>query len=99
MEKIYDLTKKEVLDYVYKAFPIIKIGKDLIESFINNTTTLKRQEEAAKTLIEEGRKNGVDEMEIIINNFGGVKVDVPSDVKIDVCVGNNDNMTLKVKYK
>ncbi len=100
MEKKYDLTKKEVLDVVYLMFPIIKIGKDLIDSIFNNTETISKQQEAAEALIKRGKEEGVDEMEITLDNHKGFKLNVPIEgVKIDTLIGSNDKMTLKVKYK
>jgi len=100
MEKKYDLTKKEVLDVVYLMFPIIKIGKDLIDSIFNNTETISKQQEAAEALIKRGKEEGVDEMEITLDNNKGFKLNVPIEgVKIDTLIGSNDKMTLKVKYK
>jgi len=99
MEKKYDLTKKNVLDYVLQLNPILFVAKKAFDSIFDSNTTTK-QIEAAKTLIEQGKKDGVDEMEITIDNTKGFKLNVPTDgVKIDACLGSNDKMTHKVKYK
>lgn len=101
MEKKYDLTKKDVLWAVLGDWDsIIKVGKSLIDSFFNNTESISKQQEAAEALIKRGKEEGVDEMEITLDNHKGFKLNVPIEgVKIDTLIGSNDKMTLKVKYK
>ena len=101
MEKKYDLTKEDVLWAVLGDWnSIIKVGKSLIDSFFNNTESISKQQEAAEALIKRGKEEGIDEMEITLDNHKGFKLNVPIEgVKIDTLIGSNDKMTLKVKYK
>ena len=101
MEKKYDLTKKDVLWAVLGDWnSIIKVGKSLIDSFFNNTESISKQQEAAEALIKRGKEEGVDEIEITLENTNGFKFNAPIEgVNIDACLGSNDKMTLKVKYK
>ena len=60
---------------------------------------LKIQKRMAEDIIRCGRENGIDEMEIKINNRKGLKLNIPEDVKLETMIGTDDSMTLKVKYK
>lgn len=54
-----------------------------------------------KKLIEAGKANGVDEMEIKLDNKKGLHIDAPIDekCKIDTVIGSDEKVTIKVKYK
>lgn len=80
--------------------PIVSIGKYIFEKLFSKDT-IKAQQEAAESLIKKGKENGVDEMEITVDNTRGFKLNVPmdDDVKIDTVVGADEKMVIKVKYK
>jgi len=79
--------------------PILIAGKYVAEKIFSNDT-IKAQQEAAEKLIIAGKANGVDEMEITVNNTRGFKINIPVDgVKIDTAVGADEKMIIKVKYK
>ena len=110
MKTKFDLTnKKELLsviaDYVGPGLiispidPIVSVGKYIFEKLFSKDT-IKAQQEAAESLIKKGKENGVDEMEITVDNTRGFKLNVPmDDVKIDTVVGADEKMVIKVKYK
>lgn len=59
-----------------------------------------RQAKMATDLIKQGKENGVDEMEITMNNVKGLKINIPIDeMKIDAVIGADDTIKMKVKYK
>ena len=81
------------------AAPILIAGKYVAEKIFSNGT-LKAQQEAAEKLIEKGKENGVDEMEITVDNTRAFKLNVPgNDVKIVTMLGADEKMHIKVKYK
>lgn len=112
MEKTYDLTKNDVLNSVLKGLmpkdnfekvlmlnPYAYLAKKGLEYIFNSDTSTK-QAEAAKSLIIQGKQEGVEEMEITLNNSKGFKLNIPfEDVKIDTLLGSNETMIIKVKYK
>lgn len=104
MKTKFDLTNKKelravVADYVILTSPMLAVGKYVLEKLFSNDT-IKAQQEAAESLIKKGKENGVDEMEIIVDNTRGFKLNVPmDDVKIDTMVGADEKMVIKVKYK
>lgn len=54
----------------------------------------------AEALIEKGYRDGVDEMEVTVDNSTGVKINIPTDkCSVDTLVGTKDKMTLRIKYK
>ena len=104
MKTKFDLTNKKELravitDYVIITNPMLAVGKFVFEKLFSNDT-IKAQQEATESLIKKGKDNGVDEMEIIVNNTRGFKLNIPvDDVKIDTVVGADEKMIIKVKYK
>lgn len=73
--------------------------KKIIDSIFNSDTS-ERQAKAAEELIKQGKENGVDNMEITIDNTKGFKLNIPiEDVKIDTMIGGDEKMIIKVKYK
>lgn len=76
---------------------VIEIIKRFIDSGQNTTAS---QAKAAEDIIKAGRQNGVDEMEIKLNNANGLKFKAPFEgCDIETVLGNDNTMTLKVKYK
>ena len=104
MKTKFDLTNKKELravitDYVIVSNPMLAVGKYVFKKLFSNDT-IKAQQEAAESLIKKGKDNGVDEMEITVDNTRGFKLNVPiDDVKIDTMVGADEKMHIKVKYK
>lgn len=99
METKYDLTNKKginsAIEFLIAANPVLAFLKALF-----TTDTIKAQQEAAEQLIKKGKENGVDEMEIIVDNTRGFKLNVPvEDIKFDTFVGADEKMHIKVKYK
>ncbi len=83
-------------------FPIpslmFKMGKAILS---RNAASAQNQKKVAEDLIKAGYRNRVDEMEITMGNSTGVKFRIPTDDKcsVDILVGADDIMTLRVKYK
>lgn len=104
MNKMYDLTDKKTLsktiDNLVATHPLLNIGKTLIDKVFSKDT-IEVQNITAKELIEEGRRNGVDEMEIIIDNSRGMKFDVPLEEgeRINTMVGADEKLHIKIKFK
>ena len=54
----------------------------------------------AEKLITKGKENGVDEMDITMDNSRGFKLKVPIEgVDIETKLGADEKMHVKVKYK
>lgn len=103
MKTKYDLTNREelrsVIEYLSVSSPLFSVGKYFFDKIFSKDT-IKAQQEAAESLIKKGKENGVDEMEITVDNTRGFKLNVPmDDVKIDTVVGADEKMVIKVKYK
>lgn len=102
----YDLTTKEGKEVALKFIdnlaifnPVLFLGKKAFDAIFDDKD-IKKQEEVAKALIIEGRKSGVEEMEIKLNSNKGLDLRVPienADVKAKV--GSDNSVIIKVKYK
>lgn len=101
MEK-YDLTNPKTLLQLSSLMggPIIPLAFKLLDKIFGSEAT-KEQGRVAAELIRHGKENGVDEMEITVNNTKGFKLNVPLDdgIKVDTVIGSDEKMTIKVKYK
>lgn len=104
MEK-YDLTdakelQKVMTDVLLMPFPWLRLAKYVFDKMTGSDAT-KVQSEVAQRLIEKGKENGVDNMEIKMNNTKGFKLNMPLDekIKIDTMIGSDEKMTVRVKYK
>lgn len=103
MEK-FDLTTKEGKEKAKKfamaqlaIFPPVLY---FVFERIFNSDSIEKQAEAVEKIIEAGKKNGTDELEIKMKNTKGFKLNVPLEVvKIDTGIGSDEEMTLRVKYK
>ena len=73
---------------------LYKIAKDIFDS-----DSSKKQSEAIEKLIVAGRKEGVDEMEITIDNTKGFKIQTPEDIKVETILGSDEKIKLRIKYK
>ncbi|MGL5980479.1 MAG: hypothetical protein ACRCZY_06315 [Phocaeicola sp.] len=91
-------TKKGIMKALLFGNPLfmaMKIGKKLIE-----TDSVENQCKEAVRLIEQGKKEEVDEMEIKVSRKAGLRFNAPiegCDIKVEA--GSNAEMTIKVKYK
>lgn len=89
--------KNNYVDLLLLGNPLLLVGKKIIERFVS---TPKQQTECAKKLIEAGRREGADEMEITLDRKAGFHVNVPEEVgKCEVHLGSDEKIHLKVKYK
>jgi hypothetical protein len=66
--------------------------------------TAKKQADAAKEIIEAGRKNNVDEMEITMSSEAGAKLKVNANyeglpIDIEGRLGSEGKIIMKIKYK
>lgn len=101
--KKFDLTTKEGINDVVRNFicinPMFALGKYVIDKIFIESED--KQRELAEKIIIEGKKQGVDELEIKVKNFRGVNFNLPIDdnVKIESSLGANNEMKIKVKYK
>ena len=64
-----------------------------------NSNSIESQADQAEKLIEAGKKQGVDEMTITMDDLKGLKINTPEDVSLNVEMGSHRKMTLHVKYK
>ena len=103
----FDLTKRSEAE---KAIAFCKEFGTTIPQFaipykivkwIFDSDSAKKQGEIVKKLIEAGKANGVDEMEIKLDNKKGLHIDAPIDenCKIDTVIGSDEKVVIKVKYK
>ena len=102
MKNLYDLTDKKTLSNtieILTANPVFAVGMELINKLFS-TDTIKAQQATAEKLIEQGKDSGVDEMEIVVDNTRGFKLNLPidKDIKIDTIIGADEKMHIKVKY-
>lgn len=102
--KKFDLTTKEGVSEVFSSGlicinPMFALGKYFIDKFF--IASEDKQRELAEKIIIEGKKQGVDELEIKVKNFRGASFNLPVDdsVKIESRFGADNKMTIKVKYK
>ena len=78
---MYDLTDKKTLSNtieILTANPVFAVGMELINKLFS-TDTIKAQQATAEKLIEQGKDSGVDEMEIVVDNTRGFKLNLPID--------------------
>ena len=107
--KKFDLTTQKGMESVKKFIsdnplfvlnPALGLGKYLIDKIFDSSKTYEAQREVAAELIKKGKEQGVDEMEITLNNVRGGKFNIPvEDAKIDVSVGTDEKIHVRVKYK
>lgn len=76
---------------IFMAFEIAKMVLD--------SDSVKKQAETAENLIRAGKSHGVDEMDIVVDNMKGLKMDIPDDVNLSTELGSHEKMTIHVKYK
>lgn len=102
--KKFDLTTKEGLNEIVKSNficinPLFALGKYVIDKIFIESED--KQRELAEKIIVEGKRQGVDELEIKVKNFSGASFNLPLEdsVKIESHIGINNEIVIKVKYK
>lgn len=102
--KKFDLTTSEGLS-IAKSFlgkeilshPLIVLGKMILDKLFS---TPEEQGKVVRELIEKGKREGVDEMEIEMYDKGGLDIDAPIEgCKIQAHIGKNQKTRIHVKYK
>ena len=107
--KKFDLTTQKGVESVKKFIsddslfvlsPVLGLGKYVFDKIFDSSKTYEAQREALAELIKKGKEQGVGEMEITMHNVRGGKFNIPvEDAKIDVSVGTDEKLHVKVKYK
>lgn len=100
-KKYFDLTtrvgKDVAIDYI--KYGPVGVAVHLVKNIMSSNAT-KEQGNVVKQLIESGKSQGVDEMEIRMKNVKGIDFSVPIDgVDIKAMAGSKEDMIIKVKYK
>lgn len=103
---VIDLTTKEGISKVlslvtFTSIPLLYSAIKLYDKIkISQQEEVKIQQQAVEKLIEQGKEQGVDNMQIKINNIKGFKLNLPTDkVQVDTTIGVDKSITLNVKYK
>ena len=101
----YDLTTEKGLEiaqkYLSALLPEVNLLiKGLVTLIQKHQEGQELQKQIACDLIKKGKDEGVDEMEIKINNMKGFSLNIPAEgFSIDTKLGSDDTISLKVKYK
>lgn len=105
----YDLTTQSGLQLAKGAImngfmnynPLVGLAyKAIIKLIDSGKDSIEVQKKTAETLIKQGKDSGADEIEIKLKTTNGFKLKVPlEDINIDTMLGNDNEMTIKVKYK
>lgn len=103
MEKKYDLTTYKgfttSIDLLKKYGWILTPIPWLIYKALSPEITTEKQVEAAKSLIEAGKKNGISKMKIKIGHKAGVDIGAMfQGIPIKLMMGNNGLCELEVDY-
>ena len=94
--------KSGILDFIQNpATALIKMALEKGYDLLTQKDKIEAQKDMVSTLITQGKENGVDNMEIIVDNtvglsFNGSQID---GCPIKATLGSNDKMTIKVQYK
>lgn len=100
--KKYDLTTqsgiKDIFDsgLLANTFPLMNLLVEFCKSLFTNS---KEQAKAVEEIIKNGKEQGVDSMEITINNIKGLNLDIGEDVQTKCVIGSDEKMHIHVKYK
>ncbi len=105
----YDLTTQSGLQLAKGAImngfmnynPLIGLAyKAIIKLIDSGKDSIEVQRKTAEALIKQGKDSGADEIEVKLKTTNGFKLKVPlEDIDIDTMLGNDNEMTIKVKYK
>lgn len=102
IRKCFDLTTEQGLNNSFgflASSPILNLGGYLLKSILDSKRT-ETQAKLAENLIRRGKVEGVDEMELTMDNSRGFNLKVPIDgIDIDTKLGADERMHVKVKYK
>ena len=94
--------KSGILGFIQNpATALIKMALEKGYDLLTQKDKIEAQKDMVSTLIKQGKENGVDNMEITVDNTVGLSFD---GSQIDGCpikatLGSNDKMTIKVQYK
>ena len=94
--------KSGILGFIQNpATALIKMALEKGYDLLTQKDKIEAQKDMVSTLIKQGKENGVDNMEIIVDNtvglsFNGSQID---GCPIKATLGSNDKMTIKVQYK
>ena len=94
--------KSGILDFIQNpATALIKMALEKGYDLLTQKDKIEAQKDMVSTLIKQGKENGVDNMEITVDNtvglsFNGSQID---GCLIKATLGSNDKMTIKVQYK
>lgn len=94
--------KSGILDFIQNpATALIKMALEKGYDLLTQKDKIEAQKDMVSTLIKQGKENGVDNMEITVDNTAGLSF---NGSQIDGCpikatLGSNDKMTIKVQYK
>ena len=94
--------KSGILDFIQNpATALIKMALEKGYDLLTQKDKIEAQKDMVSTLIKQGKENGVDNMEITVDNtvglsFNGSQID---GCPIKATFGSNDKMTIKVQYK
>ncbi|NEO12272.1 MULTISPECIES: hypothetical protein [unclassified Moorena] len=87
------------------ALGLVKYVVDLVKSpgniFKNDNEIIQNDSEIIRSIIEEGRKQNVDEMEIEMSRDAAAGINVDGIQGVDVTFGSKGkiNYVMKIKYK
>lgn len=100
--KTFDLTTergvRSIIGFIPSSLLVVLIGY-LLKSIFDSRRT-ETQSQIAESLIKKGKEDGVDEMEITMDNTRGFKFKVPIEgVNVETQLGTDEKMHVKVKYK
>ena len=94
--------KSGILGFIQNpATALIKMALEKGYDLLTQKDKIEAQKDMVSTLIKQGKENGVDNMEITVDNtvglsFNGSQID---GCPIKATLGSNDKMTIKVQYK
>ena len=94
--------KSGILGFIQNpATALIKMALEKGYDLLTQKDKIEAQKDMVSTLIKQGKENGVDNMEITVDNtvglsFNGSQID---GCPIKATFGSNDKMTIKVQYK
>jgi hypothetical protein len=73
---------------------------DKLSSLVSGTEISEEQRRTALEIIKAGKDNGIDEMEIEVDQIVGMKLISDNEIfKSNAVIGGAGKMTIKIKYK
>ena len=106
MENKYNLTSKELLAKAILDFGVMSpyhplgfLVKQTLKLF-STENMIEKQKETAVKIIEAGKKNNVDEVEIILEQKAGLDIESKiQEMGGSMKIGQDGKMHVKIKYK